>query len=137
VSPEDIARRQPVVASDLFRTMPGLRMERTSWGTYLTMRGITTDDCAPAVYIDGMYMSALSADDIDSWVRPDELAGIEVYAAGTAPVQYQPALRGCGSIVLWTRMQATPARRLSWAGRVLMILTVGALSVGLGALMVR
>jgi hypothetical protein len=36
-------------------------------------------------------------------VRPADIAGIEVYAAGQVPAQFQPGLTGCGSIVFWTK----------------------------------
>jgi hypothetical protein len=48
-------------------------------------------------------MRELTADDIDGWVAPDEVAGIEVYMQGTVPAQFQPGLSDCGSIVIWTK----------------------------------
>ena len=66
--------------------------------------------CSPAFYLDGTYLSAsLGADDIDTWVSPAEIAGIEIYPAGTVPAQYQQGLSGCGSIVVWT----SPSARLA------------------------
>ena len=138
VTPEDIARRQPIVTSDLFRNVPGVRVERTERGdSYFTVRGIFAERCAPAIYIDGQNMSVLSVDDIDNWIHPDEVAGIEVYAAGTAPARFQPGLSGCGSIVIWTKMRATPSRRLSWRTRALTVVGLAGLVLALSVLFDR
>lgn len=112
LTPEDIERRQPVVTSDLFHMIPGLRVERVPLGgTQINMRGIFEERCLPAVYIDGHYMRELTADDIDTWVAPKDVAGIEVYTQGTVPAEFQPGLGDCGSIVIWTKRRSTPSER--------------------------
>jgi hypothetical protein len=117
----EIARRPAVYASDLFRTMPGLRLGsasdtlqsdmvtliapddvKTSERRVL-MRGIAGDWCAPSIYLDGALVDRLTADDIDAWVRPGDIAGIEVYTEATVPAQYQRGRRGCGSILIWRK----------------------------------
>jgi len=104
ITPEDIAKRQLNVTSEIFRTVPGIIMERTVLGpTPIMMRGMVEDMCVPAVYLDGALMRDLSPEDIDAWVHPNEIAGIEVYAGAGIPPQFQAAQSGCGSIVIWTR----------------------------------
>lgn len=101
---EDISRRKPLVTSDLFRMVPGVVVERTALGdTQITMRGRVAESCVPSFYIDGQYMRNLSADDVDDWVRPHEIAGIEVYTGAGLPAQFQQEMTGCGAIVIWTR----------------------------------
>lgn len=101
---EDIARRKPLVTSDLFRIFPGLRVERTPLGDVsLTMRGMFADSCVPAIYLDGHRLRNLSADDLDGWVHPKEIAGIEVYTGAGVPPQFYESMTGCGSIVIWTK----------------------------------
>lgn len=115
----DVERRQPVVTSDLFRNMPGLRLERAELGdTQLLMRGTFEEACVPSVYIDGRYMRDLSADDIDSWVTPREIAGMEVYVGPHVPAQFNTGLAGggpaggqsCGAIVIWTKSMPPTGR---------------------------
>ena len=48
-------------------------------------------------------MSFMDVNDINDWVHPDEVAGIEVYPEGTVPPQFQEGLSGCGSVVIWTK----------------------------------
>ena len=104
MTPEDIERRRPLVTSDLFRIFPGLRVDRTPLGeVVLTMRGTFEDACVPAFYLDGHRMNNLSAGDIDTWVRPKEIAGIEVYTGAGVPPQFHEGMTDCGSIVIWTK----------------------------------
>lgn len=136
---EDVIRRHPLVTSDLFHTVAGLQVEQASEKRVL-MNGMFGDRCFPAVYIDGLYMSDLSADDIDGIVRPDEVAGIEVYTGAFVPAQFTRGLAGigrvgepCGSIVIWTRPSPSRAKRMSWWQRTFTILGAGALAVLIGA----
>lgn len=101
---EDISRRGALVASDLFRAVPGLRVERSPLGdTQITMRSNFGDDCVPSFFLDGQHMRNLSADDINGFVEPKEIAGVEVYAGTEQPPQFSDGLSGCGSIVIWTK----------------------------------
>ena len=125
VSAVDIAKRQPRSVSQILRGIPGIRLERfttyvdttaidttgtgtnpigfTSDATRILMRATVKDWCFPSFYIDGHLVNSLSAEDIDSWLRPEELAGVEVYSAETVPAQFGLALSNCGSIVIWRK----------------------------------
>lgn len=101
----DIEQQRPARFSDLFRTVPGMSVEHDAGAleTRLLMRSFLHERCSPALYLDGHYMSVLTADEIDAFVRPEHVMGIEVYSPMTVPVQYQQAFNGCGSIVIWTK----------------------------------
>ena len=141
---EDVVRRQPLVVSDLFHSVGGVRVEPASDpidGTRILMRGAFGGRCFPAIYIDGLYMSDLSANDIDAIVRPDEVAGIEVYAGVSVPAQFTRGMAGigrvgelCGSIVIWTRPSPSRMKRMSWGQRALTLLGAGAFAVMIGTL---
>ena len=100
---EDIAARRLIVSSDLFRNMSGIYLDGTSVDAMVSMRSITSENCTPTFYLNGMRMEALAVGDIDAMVRPSEIAGIEWYMPGTAPLEFQPAMTGCGSILIWTK----------------------------------
>jgi Carboxypeptidase regulatory-like domain/TonB-dependent Receptor Plug Domain len=105
LTPQDIARRNAMLVSDLLRTMPGLRVDYDAErnGRTIMMRG-AFGECSPALFLDGMYVpsfGALVIDDIDLWLKPDDVAGIEVYTE--PPPQFQRGLSGCGSIVIWSK----------------------------------
>jgi hypothetical protein len=141
LSPDDIARRNPVVTSDLFRMVPGMQVERSPLGdTQVLMRGTFSEQCVPAIYLDGYFMRGLSADDIDDWVKPNRIAGIEVYVGAHMPAQFNPGIGAggigsepCGSIVIWTKPLGVSSRG-SWRGRVVRVVGIGVVAVGLRAL---
>ena len=99
---EDDMKRFPVIqTSDFFRRLPGIRQDGPQ--AKVLMRGAFEEWCEPAVFVNGHDMSFMAAEDIDDVVSPKEVAGIEIYSVGTAPSEFQPGLRGCGSIVIWTK----------------------------------
>ena len=99
---DDIAMRAPVITSDLFRTIAGVRFDSRK-GPIL-MRSASEDWCAAAVYLNGHHMREFTVEDIDDWVMSTRnITGIEVYSESSVPAQFQPGLSGCGSIVIWTR----------------------------------
>jgi hypothetical protein len=119
---DQIGRRKAVTMSQVLRMISGLRLDVTmvrngavydSTGALLPsyttsnskilMRGSTDDWCYPAIYIDGQPMQDLDADDLDKWVRPEEVLGIEVYPGVSAPAEFQQAMTGCGSILIWRK----------------------------------
>lgn len=101
---EDIARRRPLVTTDILQMVTGIRIERDSLGeAQLTMRGMSTESCTPALYIDDRYIQNFTADDIDNYVKPKRIMGMEVYTHGSTPPQFEPGLSGCGAIVIWTK----------------------------------
>jgi hypothetical protein len=104
ITPQDVVKSSPIVTTDLFRRIPGVRMELDNMGQpTLKMRGAFEEWCSPAIFIDGANVSFMDAADIDHWVHPGELAGIEVYTEATAPGEFRVGLGGCGSVVIWTK----------------------------------
>ncbi len=104
LTPSDIAVRQPFVTSEIFRSVQGLFLDRTMDAEEkIMMRGVFEDRCEPAIFVNGQWMNGLSSADLDGFIRPTEIAGIEVYMAGQVPAQFQPGLGGCGSLVFWTK----------------------------------
>jgi hypothetical protein len=117
----DLTRRSAVSTSKLFRTMGGLRLG-FAYDTLVTdmnpnipadaintndprilMRGSGQRWCAPAIYIDGIYIPQMSTDDIDAAVDPEKIAGIEVYTRATVPAQFGQMTSSCGSILIWRK----------------------------------
>lgn len=127
----DIAKRQVSNTSEVFKALPGVGIG----GTFLVQRGIFEARCNALVYINGMYMSdSLKIDILDTVVSPSDLVGIEIYAPGTAPLQYQRGLHACGTILFWTKdPRTTPKRRILRSTALVALLTVTSL-VGLSRL---
>jgi hypothetical protein len=57
--------------------------------------------CAPAVYLDGVFMGTTALTDLNSIVSLQSVEGIEIYRATEAPAELRT--EGCGVIAVWTR----------------------------------
>jgi hypothetical protein len=56
-----------------------------------------------SVWVDGTMWQQMEPGDIDDFVKPHEVAAVEVYSPTSTPAEYQPAGRGsCSTIVAWT-----------------------------------
>lgn len=135
---EEIAQRRPAYTSDLFRAMPGIRFDRTNVNGELgtppiMMRAAVGGLCQPAIYIDGHYLFEMNADELDAFVQPSEIIGIEVYSGATAPPQYQTSLNGCGSIVIWTNIDSADRPKMTKA-RVITAAVVASIGILISAL---
>lgn len=98
---EDIRRRGPANASDLFRTVPGVSVKNNpaAGGNAIRIR-----NCQPMVWLDGQRTPGAELDEV---IRPEEIAAVEFYpsSAGT-PAQYlERGNRLCGLILVWTKSQ--------------------------------
>ena len=96
----DIRRIAPTIASELFRTVPGITIRAaTTGGNTIRIRG-----CQPTVWVDGQRIPGAELDDV---VQPSDIGGIEFYpsSAGIPPQYLDPSNRLCGLILVWTRMQ--------------------------------
>lgn len=91
--------------SDLMRTMPGVMVRETQSGPVVIQgRGGTVRNRGCIAYlIDGMPYSDQPLGSIDTFVRPDDIIGLEVYQPAEAPAQLVSAPEFCAVIVIWTR----------------------------------
>ena len=100
---EQIAKWGYSPTSDLILKLPGVRLDGRGLERRLGLRGKIGDSCAPAMYLDGIYMWDLSVDDIDLMVNPEHVTGMEVYSGLFMPVRFQRVSNTCGAIVIWTK----------------------------------
>lgn len=103
VGREEIERSHPMFTTDLLRSILSIRVDESAeFENRMLMRGDDGRECSPAIYVDDMRVDGLGGGDIDSWVRPTDVVGIEVYTNAEAPAEFQ-TMSDCGSIVIWTR----------------------------------
>lgn len=113
---EQIERRQVFTMRDLFRTVPGVRLETLRGRTLIRLRGATV---GPQVFLDGVRMGGGELD--IEMLDPTTFAGVEVYSGdATLPPEYnQVSLSGQrgGAILIWTKegrvQPRAPRRRAS------------------------
>jgi hypothetical protein len=108
----DVGRLRPNSIVQLLHRVPGVSITGDSFDSVVLMRDMYTGGyCQPTVYIDGAPITSLTIREIEGWVRPEELAGMEIYArAGMVPAEFS-RLDGCGAVVLWTRRPPPRAKR--------------------------
>lgn len=98
----EIAKASPLVLTDFFYRVPGIRVQPTSGLDYtlLSTHGAGMGgSCAPAIWVDGVLEDQSIG--VNQMLEPNEVAGIEVYDAATVPPEYQ---RGpCGAVLIWTK----------------------------------
>jgi hypothetical protein len=119
LSDEDIALRQPYDAYSLLNEVPvlnisyggGTQTPNSAFDRIVLMRGAGPSAvCVPMLWLDGTRMPNM-LDQIDMLVRPDEIAGIEVYRPGQVPPEFAAGYVSCGVIVIWTKPLIRPLPR--------------------------
>ena len=99
---KDIASRNPMQVSDLFRTMAGVRVSQDRFGRgTLTGRG----NCLMSLYINGFPAPQQRGAGIDDMVNTLDIVGVEVYngQAGVPPDLIMGLPSSCGTIGVWTK----------------------------------
>jgi hypothetical protein len=105
ITPQMIENRKAAQFTDLLTTAPGIRIQGDMGHMYISStRSVGQQSCV-TVYVDGSQWQQLEPGDLDSFVRPEEAAAIEVYPAGAAtPVEFQTSGRDCAAVVIWTKL---------------------------------
>lgn len=86
----------------IFRTVPGVRLIPTGGTRYALVISRGGVQCVPRVMVDNL---TIPASEIDTMVRPEQIAGIEVYRGATEiPGRFVGQHNGCGLIVIWTEI---------------------------------
>jgi hypothetical protein len=105
---DQLKGRQTTQFSDMLRTVPGVRVQPGGDGTnVITSSRDATGGCV-TFYVDGAPWQQMTPGDLDTYVRPEEVAALEVYNGVTTPAQFtQPGQSGCTTIVIWTERRVS------------------------------
>lgn len=113
ITRQDIERRRPVHMSDLFQTIPRVRLQssiRNLGSRTVVMSAAGGGTCEPTIFINGS--PGMGASELDT-ILPSDIEGIEVYtSAAFVPGEYQRH-SSCGAILLWLR-NAEGGRLFTW-----------------------
>lgn len=110
----DIERRNPTLISHMIADAPGIFLGncgmRHNNCQLLNSRissGFSDDGCPLNVYIDGILIrgpSGRSTGKPDHYVKPVEIAGVEVYrGAASLPGEFSGSDARCGVVAIWTK----------------------------------
>jgi hypothetical protein len=108
---DQIKMRQTVQFSDMLRTVPGVRVQPAGNGSNIITSSRDPSGGCVTFYVDGAPWQQMTPGDLDTYVRPDEVAALEVYNGSTTPAQFQSAGQsGCTTIVIWTERRIARKR---------------------------
>ncbi len=111
----DIMARGPNQLTDVFRTVPSLRVVPVSPYDYAveSSRGNMLGGTCVKYWIDSAPYEAVFPGDIDRMIPPHQIAAIEVYNGSTVPMEFTNAnSSNCAVIVIWSKFKASqPTRR--------------------------
>jgi hypothetical protein len=112
ITPQMIENRKAAQFTDLLTTAPGVRIQGSMGHMAITStRTVGRQGCV-TVYVDGSQWQQLEPGDLDSFVRPEEAAAIEVYPAGSStPVEFQTSGADCAAVVIWTKLNVNRKAR--------------------------
>jgi hypothetical protein len=102
---DQVKNRGAMQLSDLMRTMPGFIVRQTRMGQVILQgRGQSIMNRGCVVYlVDHMPFSDRPLGSIDSFVKPDDIIGLEAYDPAEAPADLVGAPMNCSVVVIWTR----------------------------------
>lgn len=108
---DQIAQRKTTQFSDMLRTVPGIRVVPAGNGQNVIQSSRNAMGGCITFFVDGSPWQQQFPGDLDTFVRPDEIAAIEVYNGVTTPAQFQSAGQSsCGTIVIWTERRINRKR---------------------------
>ena len=108
ITEEMIQQRQPGRVADLLRVIPGLRVVPAgALGSRVLIsrfQGRFGGACQPKLFIDGIVVTPNGPLDLDRFLTPEDVVGIEVYRGpAEMPARFGGAASACGVIVVWTK----------------------------------
>jgi hypothetical protein len=113
ITADDIAKRAPNLLTDVFRTVPSLRVVPSGNGAeYVIENARNPVNGCVKYYVDGAPWEAIFGGDVDRLLPTWEIAAIEVYNGANTPMQFQaPGSSNCASIVIWSKTRTGGNRR--------------------------
>jgi hypothetical protein len=106
---EQIQKRNPYNLTDILTDVPGIHVSHGIGGATVQserasyiLGGGRGGGCT-RVWVDGFEWHVAEAGDIDTFVSPRDVIGLEVYKPHEAPMQYRGVDDNCIVLVLWTR----------------------------------
>ena len=102
---DQLKMRQTTQFSDMLRTVPGIRVQPAGDGSGANVITSSRDAMGGCVtfVVDGAPWQQMTPGDLDTYVRPEEVAALEVYNGATTPPQFQMSGQtSCTTVVIWT-----------------------------------
>jgi hypothetical protein len=106
ITPEELEARNPNFITQMLENYPSIRVfrKRTEYDAEI----LGTGSCKMTVYLDGIRIIGMlnprAEEPVNVMVKPNAIAGVEVYPRSVgAPPQYQALNGSCGVVLIWTK----------------------------------
>lgn len=99
ITSHEISRMSTTATTSIFSTVAGVRVVPAGGSRYAIVisRG---SDCAPRILVDNMPVQTTDLNDV---IRPEHIAGIEVYrGASEIPARWLSLRNSCGLVLIWS-----------------------------------
>jgi hypothetical protein len=110
LTPEQIAEKSPLMTTDLFRMMRGIRIADQGNGRFLgstSSAGSSSDGCIN-IFIDHSRFDQFQPGDVDDAVQIADLGAVEYYPTpSTVPAEFNVPGKTCATLVFWTKTLLT------------------------------
>jgi Carboxypeptidase regulatory-like domain/TonB-dependent Receptor Plug Domain len=107
---DDIQNRQATRMTDLFRSVPSLRVVPSGMDYVVESARDATGGCVNYV-VDGSPYKSLFPGDVDRLMPPNDVAAIEVYTGSSTPAEFQtPGSSSCTTVVMWSKFKVRKDR---------------------------
>ncbi|HEX7122114.1 MAG TPA: carboxypeptidase regulatory-like domain-containing protein [Gemmatimonadaceae bacterium] len=111
---DEIMARGPNLLTDVFRTVPSLRVVKDGLYDYKVesaRANLLGPNCV-RFFIDRQPYQQIYPGDIDRIMPPSQVAAIEVYTGSAAPIEFQVAgSSACTTVVVWSKFATQQANR--------------------------
>ncbi len=111
LGPDQLDKRHDLRFSDVMRTVPGIRVDEQNGQAMLTSTRTAGSGSCVTIFVDGASWQQLEPGDLDTFVRPEEVAAVEVYNGSSVPVQFTTPGQSCSAVVVWTKTRVQSRRR--------------------------
>ena len=111
---EEIMQRGPNLLTDVFRTVPMLRVVRDGMFEYRveSARATTLGPSCVQFFVDGTVYRMVDPGDLDRMMPPTQVGAIEVYAGSAAPLEFQVAgSSSCTTVLMWSKFAMSQRAR--------------------------
>jgi len=105
---DEVMRRGPNMLSDVFRTVPSLRVVPAGPYDYevQSARGNMLGGSCVKYWLDGSPFESVFPGDVDRMIPPYNVGAIEVYNGSSVPIQFTNAnTNNCAVIVIWSKYE--------------------------------
>jgi protocatechuate 3,4-dioxygenase beta subunit len=103
---EDFDHRKPNYVTDMLKNLPSIMVRNVTGGSVIVGR-TSSPYVRPCtrVWVDGFEWTSVMPGDLDSFVNPNDVIGMEVYQGDEVPSRFRAMGGNCLTLVIWTEFR--------------------------------